>query len=227
MNRGTPPPPERWSSAQAAQHYRLGRWSSARKAQRDPQRIGSILAHFLPPDATALLLDAPCGTGRIRPTLEAHGSYLGLDVSAAMLTQARQQANGRLVRGDIQRLPFRDDAFAAVICCRLLHHLDEAALTRSLCELVRVSRGLIVASFWDAASLPEWKRRVLPSARASRRIARSKIEIARALAACGANVLAWRHSLRFVSRQAFVVARKRPRALDRDRAGALAHERAP
>ena len=56
--------------------------------------------------------------------------------------------------------------------------------------------------------VPEWRARVLPGARAARRFARSKDELARLLRDAGARVVQWRHSARFFSRQTFVVARK-------------------
>ena len=204
-------PRVKWTSDAVARRYAGERWSSAARRGRDPRRVQRILAEFLP-RGTALLLDAPCGAGRLVPALAARGRTVALDVSPAMLSALRASPTrpDLVLAGDIAHLPFRDDAFDAVLCCRYLHHLREpAALARALSELVRVSRGLVVASFWDSASLPEW-RRALPGARVPRRCARPRAELARACAAAGAEVVAWRHSLRFVSRQAYLVARKRP-----------------
>lgn len=207
---------DKWRAASAGAHYAGKRWSSERQRQRDPRRIAALLAeHLAARPGTfpgAVLLDVPCGTGRLRAALTRHGHYVGLDVSPAMLAAARTDgARGQaLLLGEAQRLPFRDASFDAVVCCRLLHHLAErAALERVVAELVRVSRGLVIASFWDAGSLPAWRRRVFPGARPPRRHARPRAELAAVFAQSGADVLAFEHSWRFVARQAFVVARKR------------------
>lgn len=201
-------PEERWLSDAAARRYAEERWSSRRRRERDPRLVSAILAEHLRA-RSALVLDVPCGTARLRRAIECHARYCGLDVSPAMLAGARGLDPSALLRGDAARLPFRDASFDAVVCCRLLHHLrEDAALERVLRELVRVTRALVVASFWDAASLPEWRRRALPGARAARRFARSKEELERLLRAAGARVVEWRHTARFFSRQTFVVARK-------------------
>ena len=141
-----------------------------------------------------------------------HGAYVGLDASPSMLAVARAEAapDAELLAGDLAQLPFGDSLFDAVVCCRLLHHLAESrALEDVLAELVRVSRHLVVASFWDSSSLPAWRRSLFPGGREPRRFARSRRAVAQSLDRCGADVVGWKHSLRFVSRQAFFVATKR------------------
>jgi len=200
----------KWQIAGAGERYARERWRSRRRRGRDPEVVAALLAEHLGARPDALLLDAPCGAGRLAPALARFGRGVGLDVSRAMLAEARASAASlALLRGDVTSLPFRDGSFDAVVCCRLLHHLDEpAALAAVLRELVRVSRGLVIASFWDEQSLPAWRARIFPRARAPRRIARSRAELALALARAGAEVVGWKHSLRFASRQAFVAAQK-------------------
>ena len=133
---------------------------------------------------------------------------LGVDVSRAML----EQDVGLRVQASAWALPFADDSFGTVLCCRLLHHLAEperrAGLVR---ELVRVSSDLVLASFWDAASLHAWRRRLgLRRGRHPDRRTAVALHVLRAeFEAAGAEVLEVRHSLRFVSSQAFLAARKR------------------
>jgi len=208
-----------WDSGEAARFYRAQRWSSARKRERDPRLVDRILARHLDGvgrDSTAppLVLDVPCGAGRLAAVLAAHGSYVGVDLSPAMLAEARKvdASSLALLRGEIQRLPFADGSFDAVVCCRLLHHVREPEhVADVLRELCRVSRRLVVASFWDAGTLPAWRRRVLPGEREARRFAHGKVDLESALAGTGADVIAWRHHLRFFSRQTFLVAEKRSR----------------
>jgi SAM-dependent methyltransferase len=200
----------KWQGAGAGSRYLHERWRSERRRQRDPALVTALLAEHMPARSGALLLDAPCGAGRLSASLARFGRCVGLDVSTPMLVEAQRSGSGRILRGDVIRLPFRDSSFDAVVCCRLLHHLDEpGALASVLGELVRVSRDLVIASFWDAGSWPSWRARLLPPARPPRRWARERAELEQALARAGAEVVGWKHSLRFVSRQAFVAARKR------------------
>ena len=156
----------------------------------------------------ALVLDAPCGTGRLRARLAGRAHLcVGLDVSPAMLETARA-AGQPLVRGDLFRLPFADGAFDAVVCCRLLHHLsDPAALDAAARELVRVARGVVVASFWDRAALPSLGRRLSGRARQGR-VAHRKRDVCAAFARAGAEVRTFAHSFRFLSQQTFLLAEK-------------------
>lgn len=71
-------------------------------------------------------LDAGAGTGAIAIPLAAAGTpVIGLDVSRAMLQELRgrlpEADNVSLVRGDMTRLPFRDEMFVAVHCAHTIH----------------------------------------------------------------------------------------------------------
>ena len=200
----------KWSAPGAGQRYAHERFRSGRDA-RDPARLARLLERHLARGAPALLLDAPCGAGRLFSALAARGRVVGLDVSPAMLAEASSHpAVAALVAGDLAYLPFAERSFDAVVCCRLLHHLErEEDLVRIARELVRVSRDLVLATYWDAASLPALRRRLLPSGRAPRRFARSRAEVEAAFVAAGAEVVARAWSLRFVSRQAYLVLRRR------------------
>lgn len=209
----------KWLAPGSGTHYSSGRFATPRAAARDLRLIEGLLDEFLgkPREGVPFLLDAPCGAGRLAPMLSGRARRLvGLDASRDMLAAAReaQDTPSTLLEGDLLDLPFRDGSFDAVVACRFLHHLrDEAQLDRALGELVRVSRGLVIASFWDERSLPGWRRRLgLKRDEGPRgRAATSRGHLAAALARAGADVLAWRASLRFVSQQSFFAARVRPR----------------
>lgn len=159
------------------------------------------------------VLDVPCGSGRLSPVLlERSERVVSLDVSAEMLAALERRRDGR-VRALVEGLPFRDDSFDAVVCCRLLHHLGPAAdLERATSELLRVSRGIVVASFWDSNALPSWRRRIGWRTRRSARIARARPVIAYLFERAGGEVIAYRQGLRYVSQQTFVVVRNRARS---------------
>jgi SAM-dependent methyltransferase len=191
------------------------RWRNRGPALRDPAILERILEHHAARPGLRPILDAPCGTGRLRGVFERRGMrYIGLDVSVPMLLEARRDEEGDLVVAVVDRLPFRDDAFDIVLCCRLLHHLEKNEETELVVkELVRVAHRLIVVSFWDSASLPALKSRVAlkkPEGPRGRRMI-SKRALKRMFDEAGAEVVGFHHSLRFVSQQAFAVALKRSR----------------
>ena len=203
----------KWSEPGAGSRYAGPRFRTPRAALRDPALVERILARHGARPSLRPVLDAPCGTGRLRAVLERRGMrYIGLDVSWPMLGEARRGDDTDLVMGVVDRMPFRYDSFDVVVCCRLLHHLhdhDEAeAVVR---ELVRVAHRMVIVSFWDAASLHAWRARVglrRPEGPRGRR-ALPKRALKRMFDAAGAEIIDFHHSFRFVSQQAFAVALKR------------------
>ena len=200
------------------------RGRNPRGALRDPMLVERIFDRHGVRPSLRPILDAPCGTGRLRGVLERRGMrYVGVDVSSAMLREARGGERGDvsgLCMGVVDRLPFKDDAFDVVVCCRLLHHLDdEETVDCVVRELTRVSYKLVIASFFDAASLPALRRRVgLRRSEGPRgKYALSKRSLRKMFEAAGAEVVGFHHSFRFVSQQAFVVAQKRAPADERAR----------
>ena len=63
------------------------------------------------------VLDLACGTGRHSVALSTEGyDMVGLDVSANLLTIARQHSSSvQMVRGDMRFLPFKYQAFSAAV----------------------------------------------------------------------------------------------------------------
>ena len=218
-----------WASSGQGQHYAGERWRSARKRERDPGLVSTLLARRarllglgLAPERR---LDVPCGTGRLRATLAAGRGHLvvSLDVSAEMLRQAGGSTGpsagpsagvpgspAHWTQGDVLALPFADDTFDVVVSCRLLHHLVEPTLRRAaVAELVRVSRGHVIASYWDATSWTAWRRRapgILRRRVTDARVAVPRAEIDRDFEAQGARIIGRAYSMRFVSAQTFLLA---------------------
>jgi len=120
---------------------------------------------------------------------------------------ARGMDDPSRVRADLRRLPFEDDAFDLVVSRGLQRAWqDEHELAAVVRELVRVGRGLVVASYWDHEALP---RRVPWPRGTARRVAMPRALLRELFEDAGAAVVDWRHSFRFVSQQAWLVARKR------------------
>ncbi len=206
-------PERKWAGLEAAERYRERRFGSCAAAARDPGIVTALLRQrALGPNAR--LLDVPCGSGRLIAALRAHGAPLCVDANLPMLELARSGAPGiPCVQASVLALPFADASFDAVVCCRLLHHLRDPALhERAVRELVRVSRGIVVASFWDSGSLPALRARLGlkrdegPAGRGA--VARRSI--ADLFEQAGARVAGFRAVLRFVSQQTFLVAVSQP-----------------
>lgn len=214
------PVSDRWRRDGDGDRYARERFGSARARSRDPRLVARLLRRLPGGAQVRSVLDVPCGAGRLRdPILEAGAPdtadrlWFGADVSEEMLGAIPGRGGDR-VRADAAALPFPDDSFDLVVCCRLLHHLPEPSARQAvLRELVRVSRDLVVASYWDAASYQAWRRRTRGPLRRRRgpetRHAVPWTELAAELEAAGAAPVGRAHSLRFVSQQAFFMARKR------------------
>jgi SAM-dependent methyltransferase len=144
---------ERFRGGAAAEKYARSLPGTA--TDRRERRVIARLLAGVP--AGARVLDLPCGAGRLLGFLAGLGfAATGADASPHMVARAREAHGGAPVVADAFRPPFRDTAFDAVVCNRLLHHLPEDAERRAvLAGLARVCRGPLVVSFfrdfgWDA-----------------------------------------------------------------------------
>jgi len=80
-------------------------------------------------DANSTVLDVGCGTGRFPLSISAMKNCLicGLEPSRDMLKQAAAKDKLRKIlwlRGDGQKLPFRDDFFDCVYMTLVIHHIE-------------------------------------------------------------------------------------------------------
>jgi demethylmenaquinone methyltransferase / 2-methoxy-6-polyprenyl-1,4-benzoquinol methylase len=84
------------------------------------------------------VLDMGCGTGRLGMLLSGRHPVIGLDVSLAMLREARNRSAGRivLIQGSAFRLPFRNASFGAAASAFVLRNLND--LSNAFGELARV-----------------------------------------------------------------------------------------
>ena len=96
-----------------------------------------------------------------------------------------------------------------MVCCRLLHHLEPTERRLAITELVRVCKGLVIASFWDSMSWHALRRQIgLRRARhPDSRLAASRAALCADLESAGARVTGHAASFRFLSPQTFVAAR--------------------
>jgi SAM-dependent methyltransferase len=105
----------------------------------------------------AMLLDIPCGTGKLAGVLGTmQTQVVGVDLSLAMIELARgaypaPRFSG-FVGGSAEQLPFRTAAFDTVICLRLMHLVPPATRRKILKELARVTSRRVIVSFGVATS---------------------------------------------------------------------------
>jgi ubiquinone/menaquinone biosynthesis C-methylase UbiE len=95
------------------------------------------------PNARDRMLDVGCGTGRLAVSLAPLvGHVIGIDLTEAMLKQARdQQAKSQVTniewrQGDVTALPFEPNTFTLVTSSAMLHHV--VSPSRVVAEMCRV-----------------------------------------------------------------------------------------
>jgi SAM-dependent methyltransferase len=120
------------------------------------RRLGDWLDRLVPEDgAGRRLLDVGCGTGHHLAWLRDRGfAVAGVDGSEEMLAHARVANPGvELRQADVERLPFPDASFDAVLCVEVLRYLSDPA--PCLREAARVLRpgGVLLATAAPLLSL--------------------------------------------------------------------------
>ena len=122
------------------------------KHRRDVALLRELLA---PIRGSALVLDAPCGTGRLVEGLCGAGwRVIGLDASAEMIACARnardgaKNEQGRLlgfVQAELERLPLRARSIEAIVSLRFFFHVDDPSARQAILrEMARVASGWVV-----------------------------------------------------------------------------------
>ncbi len=99
------------------------------------------------------VVEVGVGTGRVSLPLQELGwQVTGVDVSNGMLEQARRKGLQRLVRADVDHLPFSDATFDCAVLAHVLHIFDDASA--ALRETARVTRGCVIAFLRSPSSFP-------------------------------------------------------------------------
>lgn len=113
-------------------------------AHRDSAEAERALRIALPALPRGPTLDLACGAGRYLRALRAAGrTAFGLDLSLPLLLRARSEpAPPPVVAGDMRALPFRDGAFASVLCMfsSFGYFEDEEDDGAALADVARVLR---------------------------------------------------------------------------------------
>jgi SAM-dependent methyltransferase len=95
-------------------------------------------------------LDVGAGTGATGAWLAEHGDVVAADFepTALQLYRERHDAVG-LVTSDVNRLPFHDGSFDAVLCVTVLCHRSIPSPERAVGELARVVRPGGIVCLWE------------------------------------------------------------------------------
>jgi ubiquinone/menaquinone biosynthesis C-methylase UbiE len=167
----------------------------------------------------SLVLDIPCGTGRIDAwLLKASLRVIAADISSAMLGRARQKVRPTspalgFLRADAHHLPFRSGSVDAVFSIRFLHLLDQHARLRALHEVARVARHWAVLEYRRVEKPLHAAKRVIAGWLTGRTRRTKKLtvaEIADELSRCGLVAERCYFVSRWFSGSVLIMARRRP-----------------
>jgi len=143
---GPPPDPHRADTLEAFSdvRYRDAFWPG----RRYEDSCDRIALRAMLPATGERLIEVGAGYGRLADEYAGFRNVVLTDVSETLLEAARQQlaseARYEVVTGDAYSLPFGDASFDAVVCVRVIHHLEDPR--PAIAEFARVLRpgGVLV-----------------------------------------------------------------------------------
>ena len=89
------------------------------------------------------ILDVGCGNGFLINSIPPSIDVIGMDISEEALKHVKKQT----VIGNIESIPFEDNAFDVVICTDVIEHLNENTFIKGINELQRVSSKYVILAF--------------------------------------------------------------------------------
>ena len=112
-----------------------------------------------------MLLDCPCGYGRLTELLKGKSGLLVSGDLNAYRVKAQSQYFSGIIGGclnltcDVTHLPFKDGLFDGTVTFRLFHHLRESQLRKAVfSELSRVTGKYLLISYYGRNALHEFSR---------------------------------------------------------------------
>jgi SAM-dependent methyltransferase len=114
-----------------------------RNKEQEAYQEGPALASLLGLPDDSLVLDLPCGWGRLRPWLERRGHWVvGGDLSRLSLQRQQREFPGPSVRLDFRALPFREACADGILCAYTSwgYFATDRENLRQLQEFARVLR---------------------------------------------------------------------------------------
>ncbi len=107
-----------------AEHYEKVRYSK-KYSLRYHKWWDTEMIRLVKPDG--MILDNGCGQGHFAENYLKGQNVIGLDISSKMLKYAKNRMD-KVVLGDSQQLPFKDNCFDTMFARGLLHHLPDPGL---------------------------------------------------------------------------------------------------
>ncbi len=126
-------------------------------AREYEDRCDRIAIRALLPREGQRVVEVGAGYGRLADEYRGYGEIVLLDASAAHVDAAREQFRDdpqvRVEQGDAYALPFDDASFDAVVCVRVVHHLEHPGAV--FAEFSRILRpgGVLVLEFANKRNL--------------------------------------------------------------------------
>lgn len=105
----------------------------------------SLIRRFLFRRNDLKILDAGCGPGAMLPSLSEYGDVIGVDLSNEALIYAKKR--GKVIKGDITNLKFKDQTFDLVVCMDVLYHMwvkDESVALKEFNRVLKLGGTLLL-----------------------------------------------------------------------------------
>jgi malonyl-CoA O-methyltransferase len=101
------------------------------------------------PPLNGLCLDLGCGSGRYLKSMEEKGARaMGLDLSLEMLKKAAGHCSSPLIAGSMDRLPYKNESFDAIVCSLCVGHApDLNPFAREAARVLRPGGWLLYSDF--------------------------------------------------------------------------------
>jgi len=137
-------------------HKRMGTRQEWRLIRRHVDKVGR----------SRVILELPCGGGRITPSFaDATDFIIESDIAIGQIRYARATSTLTTPRAWMTasafHIPLRDASVDGTVCIRLAHHLPTPAERERLFkELMRVSKRFVIVTFFDHHSLKNLTRRM-------------------------------------------------------------------
>jgi SAM-dependent methyltransferase/uncharacterized protein YbaR (Trm112 family) len=112
-----------------------------------------------------VLLEIPCGGGRVTPALAPHADLLvEADIGLGQVLYGRKTSTVSTpqlwMTASAHHIPFADASVHGIVCVRLCHHLPKPEQREQLvAELLRVASRFVIMTFFDYHSLKNLGRR--------------------------------------------------------------------
>ncbi len=105
-----------------------------------------LLKKYLPKKNGNIILDAGCGTGSLIKKIKSFGKIWGIDASSEALKFAKKNGLKNVLKASVEKIPFENNTFDAVISIDVLYHKEVKSDLKALREFKRVLKpgGILI-----------------------------------------------------------------------------------